>query len=281
MSIKAPYEVDHYSLEMAPPMIVLGYKGDRVGNPYIVTIRSHDRSYENILIVKAVMQEDIQMRVSSRWEPVGRSSFFGGKVEAAIQEVWGASTVFAWGSRRLWQGTSPITINLNLKFEAEDDEIEEVVKPTLALQQLVLPGRGVLFEGGNWLSKLVVKGFGTGDKLYKMYPPGPSPFNLGGREIITIKIGNFLTFESVVVKEAAVRYAPKFTTRGKPISSSIDLQFETYQIVTKDELYSIYNNVFRRKRVKKEEAKVEPSSRVSKDWESKMGEYIEGPRSAY
>jgi len=228
-------------------IIELGYKGKRVAEPYIVRIRTNDENFTNITVVRAIMQEEIQLRTSSRWEAFGQGSLLGTIGERILQFGWNTTATFAFMSRRMWRGTTPIELNLKLQFEAENDALEEVVKPTLVLQQLALPGVRKTFKP--WIiSKPLLKYFGD-NEVTVLYPPGPSPFINSVGDQITVSVGEFLKFSSVVIKDISVKYAPKLTVDGYPISSVVNVQFETYEIVTKEGLDDIYSNVaWRRKR---------------------------------
>jgi len=250
---------------LVPPITMLGYKGERVENPYIVTVRSRDEHYNDILIIRSILQEDVQMRTSGRWEGFGLgTTLLTAQAEKMVQWIWKASTTVSWLSRRVWQGTTPIELNLSLRFEAEENELEEVVKPTLALQQLALPGRRVVRGAvGEWfLGKFGGKAAESPEGITAVYPPGPSPFRSGEGDIITIKVGDFLEFKQVVVKNIDVKYPPKFTRDGRPISSSVSVQFETYEIVTKGDLNEIYKNVSQRKISKEKEKYVHMRSKL-------------------
>lgn len=207
-----------------------------VAGAYVVTISSKKWR------VKAVLQDNISMRVESTWKALEDLAPSGDQQWAALggaiaQALTKKALVTAFTSRRIWGGTSPVELILPLRFEAIKDPQVEVVQPCLALQQMALPTKG---EDSGFLGVLPL-----------LQPPGPSPFQtglnseagkqLGAGEDITITVGNLLTFKSVVVHNVTVTFDTRYTAQGLPISAKVDIAFQTYEIVTKEGLAEIYN----------------------------------------
>ena len=207
---------------------------DEVGN----TVRTE---------VYLILQEDISLGVESFWKAfVNPYSGLSETVNVAFQAITGGRvTAFhKVATRRIWTGTTPLKLSLNLRLVAKNDAETEVVCPVKMLSSLALP-------------REAAAGF--------VAPPGPSPYKIFegfrgsgplGRmaervlrfynermivsENIRIDVGMFLTFENVVVRNVDARFHSKFTPVGYPIAADVNIVFETYQILTRREFMKIF-----------------------------------------
>lgn len=225
--------------------IVCGYKPEVSGdvNPnYVIRIQS--KRFQ----ISAVMQDKLQMKVESRWEPlvdVDSSSTFK-ILETLAQGALKSSLQTTYTSRRIWSGTSALEIMLTLKFEAVYDAITEVLLPIQGLQEIASPSIGDPI------------GF-MGVKFPLLNPPGPSPLNpegtpvetsadnpivkhLAAGDCINISVGNFMVFKNVVVHTAVAEWDPRFTSEGIPVGGKVDMVFQTYEVITKNQIQEIYKN---------------------------------------
>jgi hypothetical protein len=229
------------------PVEYSGYNPDVVGAvapEYLIMIRNTKNWF-----IKAVMQESFFMGANSSWTPLVPMSV-AHLINYASQFLTGKAIVAKWATRRVWTGTSPISLRVNLVFNAVNNEYIEVVRPCMRLQQMALP-----FMTG-------VSSNPVSSVIPLMNPPGPSPFNqsddqtiiaqganaiAGAREIfvgqgdrIDISIGKFLTFSNVVLKDVGVEYSAKMSQSGFPISSKATMIFETYEMITREDLENIH-----------------------------------------
>jgi hypothetical protein len=249
-------------------LIECGYTPDGKELPpeYLIKITS----IRNRCTVISPIQEPLQMRVESRWEPfVPTSLLNAGNVMVQLITASRRSLITKATSRRLWQGSSPLTLSLNLRFEAVDDPFMEVVEPVRYLQSIALPSDP---SGGQGLDLISLTGAmmdlnisGAMDVISKapfLSPPGPTPFTLegilnikksneiaSGTEIIEglkggdkilVEVGRFLSFYNVVVKEVTPTFAERFTSDGYPISATVNIIFETYEMMTVESLEKTY-----------------------------------------
>lgn len=244
--------------------------GEPLAPEYLIRITS----IRNRCTVVAPMQEELQMKVGSRWENFIPSSLLGyGNIAAQIISRGKLSLITRATSRRIWQGSSPIIISLNLKFEAIEDPFIEVAEPCRILQSMSIPsdpsgGLGLPVDDlFNSVVGLVTGESGISDvtnalsKVPLLSPPGPTPFTvegildfggtrklkedevregLRGGDIIIIEIGRFLTFYNVIVNDVTVIIPPKMDINGNPVSASANLVFETYEMMTIESLKQVY-----------------------------------------
>jgi len=196
---------------------------NKVPSSYLVSVYSKQMN----VLVRAVMQENITTNITGRWEPVIGLGFLSGIVGTAPQYLGGVTLLRPWMTARMWRGTSPIGISMNLKFEAVDDADRNVFKACTKLQEMALPF---------WKRYKNDEGKHIGDLLA---PPGPSAFmktpylkdtSSAGDEI-TIILGKMYTFRDVVISDVSTVVEPKFTDKGKPISATVNVKFETYTIM--------------------------------------------------
>lgn len=245
--------------------------GDPVSDVYLARVTS----IRNKVSVVGLLQEDILMRVESRWDPFIPVAMLakGNMLMQMMTEAGGGgpkSLVTKAASRRLWVGTTPMTLSLKLKFEAINDSYKDVVEPCRILQSLALPSEptaGVSKDTETAVNKLksdqtlgnvwnVVK------TLPFLSPPGPSPFSwegilssrkpinelnissiiegTKGGDRIMLQLGKFLRFDDVIIKEVSTAFHIKMDESGDPVSSDISIIFETYEIPTVQSLAQAY-----------------------------------------
>jgi len=217
----------------------VGYLPERTGTPdaYITTITSKVLQCK----IYAVIPEQIRFLVNSSWEPFPGLGMFSDLVELIPQALFGVTLVQPWMKRRMWRGSTPVQMQVQMKFVAYDNTMNNVVTPCMYLQQMALPHESFSLD--------YVENEGTknesSERLFTAYsPPGPSPFtvfdNMGGGDKIDITFGSFLQFESVIISESEVIFDSRFTPSGFPISAMANITFETFEMMTKEKLRAAY-----------------------------------------
>jgi hypothetical protein len=209
---------------------------------YIVTISAFKANQLNTPYIKinAYLQDAFSIDVGSKWSDISQA--FGGKNGVAddIAQIgtgilsWATgnkssphSLVSAASSRRKWDGSTPPSMQITMKFEAIRDMTKEVILPCMRLQQLALPREGI--TGG-----------------YFLIPPGPNPFadpadqsqGTSG-DHISLNIGNFLNFDSVIIEKAGVTYQNRMGSAG-PIGATVLMTISTYELLTQNRLAKAY-----------------------------------------
>lgn len=208
-----------------------------ISNRYVVTINSkpagalaeNASKLEKPHTIYAYLQEKITFTCASNWGNVGQMfegiTDFSSTVSQSFTQHSFESTI---ASRRKWTGSEPIKITMKLKFEAIDDVENEVLTPCSALQALTLPRNGLNMMGSSFF----------------LVPPGPSPFKwFKGQERgdeISINVGNFIFFNSVIVTSVEVVYDSRMSNLG-PIGADVTLQLESYEMLTKKGLSDVYS----------------------------------------
>lgn len=233
--------------------VYYGYPADLEDIPSEYRIEIRNTGSEKWAVV-GILQENFTLKTASEWVPFAPT---GDMIPEGINQAIQLGTQITTGlqikssltSRRIWNGTTPVVMSVKLKFQAINDPVNEVLRPSIKLQQLALPAGAdpVSFSGFNV-------------PIPFLQPPGPSPAKFGntsessqkmeeggtiGRpgETTEIKIGTMIKFSSVIVKEVEVTYPSKYTAGGYPISAEVNIVFETYEILTKQQLEQSYNQV--------------------------------------
>jgi len=250
--------------------------GRPIPQEYLITVTS----IRNRCSIVSPMQEPIRMEVESRWDPFIPSSILNeGNIIAQAMTRGKTSLITRASSRRIWQGSSPIRLNLKMKFQAINNAVREVVEPVRLLQAIALPsepknnGKGAdvghLLDAAKDLFSFDISGAAANANKFLstvplVSPPGPTPFTvdgildlgeastnqrtkeneiregLQGGDVIIIEIGRFLTFYNVIVSRVSEEIPVMMTREGDPVSAVVDIQFETYEMITTEELARMY-----------------------------------------
>lgn len=205
-----------------------GYQGDVGWSAPSNQVVSITDSLEGGGVIYALLNKPFSMSTSSEWQ-----SFIPAPpaaIETAFQAVSQAfgnySSLFSqYTSRRIWRGTSALRLSLDLYFYAVNDAYNEVLEPCMRLQRLSLP----TYKLGS-----------ANSTVQLLTPPGPDPFTFNsqtpGGELISISIGSLITFSTVIVKEVVITFDQKYDINGYPMSANAFITFETFQLLTKEDL---------------------------------------------
>jgi hypothetical protein len=209
-------------------------------------------------IVNAWLQEGFEFDVNSTWVDLINIPSFRGLSQTAENIIQGATKAFGGVSlknmamtRRKWDGSSPLKINLKLKFRTYDDAQREVIAAVHALQSMALPEEATskTFNGA------IIPGF--------LIPPGPNEQflnsslavlkaaeaqgnarinnTLGGEgDLISVDLfGGAFYLDMVVIKSVKATFDPKMTDKG-PVAAVVDVAMESYEVLTKQKLNKAY-----------------------------------------
>jgi len=211
---------------------------DKVPLEYQVYVLAIDlQSGEKLVECYGILQEEVNLATETNWQPWMPSRFQAEAYQQTIAQQFGWSLINRWTTRRVWMGTDPLIMRLKLRFEADENARDEVVQPCIGLKKLASPREGPRIKGKSL-------------KIPVLYPPGPNPVLRGGvagwgaGEKVSIQIGlgmkSFLYFDSVIIKRVEVTYANRFGPDGYPISATANIDFQSYQVLTKKDIDSIY-----------------------------------------
>jgi len=197
-------------------------------------IKPTGSSARKIFPIRAHLPERFHMELSSQWgQPFAQASAGGaadGLVAGSGQFVDAALGAAGIGNKtksqhvHVWESTSPLQMNLDLVFYANENTEREVKERQLALLKLAAPTS----EGE------VLKA--PGPRLINNQPNGATE----GRRI-AVYIGSYLYFESVVITSVGTDVVTLLDENGIPIAMTINLGFMTYNgCITGEDLEKIF-----------------------------------------
>lgn len=191
-----------------------------------------------IFPVIANLPERYHMEMGSNWEmPFAKygagdiaAGAIGGQRGAAVGEaVTAGASAMGVGTKaraqtfQTWESSTPVQMNFDLIFYAHESTEREIRMRHLALMKLVAPSGG-----------------GPGNQILKS--PGPTLLGevVGGRKV-SVFVGNYLTFENVVVNSVGSDVVTLLDKNGIPIGMSINFSFTTWNsCVTTEDLDQIF-----------------------------------------
>jgi hypothetical protein len=144
---------------------------------------------------------------------------------SAIEHATGQTSMFKYLSMMVWTQGSPMSFTIPFVFQAFENTVTEVVDKIVALMMMVAPS-----EGDSGL----------------LTAPGPTGLGLAGYEgsfggeILTLKIGTFLTFKPVIVRSVSVEIDSQFDASGNPISAVVNTEIITAFTVTKRDIQRMF-----------------------------------------
>lgn len=182
--------------------------------------------------IKAWAPEEMSFSVESTWDAPFESA---GSSIATAAAALGFSVQTKAQSTQVWKGTTPIQITMPFRFFAESQETADadIINPMMNLMKLAVPD---LKHNATFLD-----------------PPGPiipsvknALVNVSGGKInkgdqISIEIGRFLRFPNVIISAVNVTIPLKMTADHVPLTSTVEVTFRTFNIVTKPDLEVIFN----------------------------------------
>lgn len=182
-------------------------------------------------IIKAWAPEEMSFSVESTWDAPFESA--GGTI-ATLAAAVGFSIQTKEQSTQVWKGTTPIQITMPFRFFAESQETadEDIINPMMNLMKLAVPD---LKHNATFLD-----------------PPGPiiprvknilakgSDGKINKGDLISIEIGQFLRFPNVIISAVNVTIPLKLTADHVPLTSTVEVTFRTFNIVTKPDLDFIF-----------------------------------------
>lgn len=202
-------------------------------------------------VVKGLLPNRITFEVESDWVPFIPLNV--GIADKVFQAATGASLTTQFSSRRIWKGTSPVQISMELKFEAIQNARREVIEPCIRLMQMTLPKVGYDVQHGQFEFSIPV-----------LIPPGPSPFAgfsgkgsltkqlisyfnkdaassiFQGGDQISLSIGDYLKFDNVIIKTVRPDFDSRIGIDGYPIGASVNIILQTYEMITSNKLDEMF-----------------------------------------
>lgn len=201
-------------------------------------------SGSRIFPMLANIDEKYSLNFSSTWEsPFSRASagdvaskLLGGKVSGEdidrILNAAGIGSRLKIQSARVWTGSSPLSFDFTMKFNAIKDTEAEIRQRHMALLKLAAPSESI--------------GVGSARVL-----KAPGPTLAGGvlsdtSRRIDLRVGKYLYMKDVVVDNVASEIDCLCDANGIPISMSVAVQISSfYACFTTEDIEAMFNNGIR------------------------------------
>lgn len=149
-----------------------------------------------------------------------RNKAAGAVVGRSIEATGMAGTTHKYLTAHYWEGSAPIRCTIPFEFIAEDDPDKQVVLPLVHLYKMAAPY----------------------EVMGALIPPGPSIAGTatGTGESITIKIGNILTFENVIINSVSGEIDTRLSFDGSILHAKVDVSFTSFFTVSRDDIVKIF-----------------------------------------
>lgn len=206
--------------------------------------------YQNTRI-QCPIQKQIEIKTGSDWIQLIPPSMLEGLNQInALTGALGFSVYQKFFSRRIWNGSRPLELRLPMKFAAVKDAFQDVVAPVQRLLKMTLPRRGglILEDQVKALNEYTSKVGIKVPQTQMLIPPGPDPFTeiqTGGKQLtgdrIDIYFGKIACFRNVIISDVSATFDSRVDANGKPIAADVDLQFQTYEMYTAEDVNLAFN----------------------------------------
>lgn len=201
--------------------------------------------------VCGVLNSGVTLDGKAEWREMmggGIMSLGGSVVETAnnlLQFVKASSVQQPWMNRKMWQTTKPFSFSFELAFVAQEDALNDVVRPAMALVSFIYP-RELKTKGGEdssaytGLNRITNGAFekaftrdslvGTALSSFQFYNiPGPGiryDGNDTGDEVgdpVTIVIGKMFAFGACYLEGVKVDFSRSVNHSGYPIAAKVNI----------------------------------------------------------
>jgi hypothetical protein len=182
--------------------------------------------------VEAYVPETFQLAVTSQFNQPFGQGISNSTVGTATKMLGLGALTSQSMTAQIWEGTQPIEITLELEFVAEYNPQNEVLKPIKDLLTMTMPSRG-----------------GSG---FLLDPPGPKYVDIVDWEAfeaakgsqaskqISVKIGNFLLFDNVVIESVNSTFYSMMHETGIPLRATVAVTFKTFFVQLTDDIPRLF-----------------------------------------
>lgn len=225
-------------------------------------------------VITLYLPENFQLNFSSSFDQPFAQGLVNMPGLSQATKFFGASLTSQSMSVQVWQGTSCPEFNLTFQLIAESDPVSEILDPIKRLSKLALPGVGpakLLSPPGPRIDPAVagaaagaiaaagvaglagaVAGAATLDfssvvgstkSAASQVSSSLDSLLTNPKNNVTLYIGRFLRFPSVVIQSVSQTYDTVFNAQGLPLKASVDVTFSTWYVPVKSDVNLIFQGV--------------------------------------
>jgi len=190
---------------------------------------------EDNISIRASLPETFEFMSDSDYDtPFSSGIISNARLKLITRLTTGSAGATQNMSMQVWQGTNPINLSFPLVFTAESDTDKDVITPIKQLTKLTMPSSvgGVLFSPGPRFKKK--------DTLDKNAALLDILSYVELTNLISLQIGNFMYFPSVVITSVSQQYDVRLDGRGRPIKATVSVGFRTFFTPTQDDVEKMY-----------------------------------------
>jgi hypothetical protein len=172
--------------------------------------------------IQAIIPKDIQFKAHSNWESAFgalKDNQYFATADLISQFLGGVSINQPFLARKMWKGSEPFQLKIQIAFVAQTDAEVEVMQQVETLMGFTLPRK---MEGGK-----ANKGKATDGFFYVI--PGPNPLlgtalsqanaqrvSANAGDFVNIRIGSYLTRVQCYIEDVAVKLSSVLDPTGNP-----------------------------------------------------------------
>ncbi len=189
------------------------------------------------------LPEQFQFSVASAYETPFAQGLIDNETIKNFGRVMGVTNFVTQGlTAQVWQGTSETSFSMTFELVAKDDPDKDVVQPIKRLMLLTMPDEnavGLLTPPGPTID------FGSTAEQFSFSAlrqalKDKNPPKVIYKNTISLEIGRFMRFPSVVVENVAVNGKSLFHRTGLPIVATVDISFKTFVVPVKKDLDGMF-----------------------------------------
>ena len=217
--------------------------------------------------IPLILEDELSIKVSSKYGELWEAS--PNNFMSLLSSSFGLpSGQFSLQGVQIWQSTDPIDLSITVSLEMDTDPYNDVIAPTVALMNTVLPTKGSMGEkseiGGLGFLKNAISNL----KLKTLIPPGPNLqaiwstisnegipdaigealayFDKGKNGVYNVKIG-YAYFNNMIIKNVEPSFSSEMAYSKSrknyyPSSASLSLEMMTMEVATTDMMNNIFAN---------------------------------------
>lgn len=203
---------------------------------YTYTLFVDGQKPEEEVSVTGRIPREFLVSVGSEWQGNSVASFkdmaanlpnlvgAGAQTYVAVEGNNKMISVFA---NKQWSGAQALTFNLVADFVAEDNAVEDVLKPTLLLQSMAMPS--MAFDPNKLIESVNIPGGLIGPSYWSERSEANQ---VGGKSNIKLRFGELFLFDDMVVESVALNYDMRLVYPGVPSKISAEIQVSTRGILS-------------------------------------------------
>lgn len=175
---------------------------------------------------------------------------FGASAARFSSAATGVSTTTQFLTTSVWQNGSTMSLEIPMTFRAFNDPVKDVTDKIVQLMSMCAPGVNpttqTLQAPGPTLAKsaLTTTGAysGAGAALSSGISAALGAVGLSSYkgDIISVAIGSFMYFPSVIITGVSAEIHNMFDINGNPLAATVNVSIETPVVVTKDDFKTYF-----------------------------------------